>query len=228
MTEERTTETEETPDLHPEEAPSASAGARGATPGEDEPSAADGDTGDPVALEDLVDESMQSEASPEVAAELEVERELEDELNNLQAELDAVRDKHLRLAADFDNYRKRADTELTDSWVRAQADFLRKLLDALDDLQRVGDYDRNTTTVEALHEGVDLVERKIAKALADAGVEVIAPEGEVFDPTLMEAVMSVPVETAEEDDLVKHVFQKGYRLKGYLVRPARVSVQQYE
>jgi len=71
---------------------------------------------------------------------------------------------------------------------------------------------------------VDLVERKFVRMLADAGVEMIDPDGQKFDPERMEAMMRVPIEGDEEDDSVAQVFQKGYSLKGVLVRPARVSV----
>ena len=62
------------------------------------------------------------------------------------------------------------------------------------------------------------------RVLKDAGVEMIDPVGEAFDPELMEAMMRVPAEADEQADTVAQVFQKGYSLKGILVRPARVSV----
>ena len=80
------------------------------------------------------------------------------------------------------------------------------------------------TTVEALIEGVDLVERNILKALTEAGLEVLNPEGERFDPNTMEAMMRVPTEEEGQDDTVHQVFLKGYMFKDQLVRPARVSV----
>jgi molecular chaperone GrpE len=73
-------------------------------------------------------------------------------------------------------------------------------------------------------EGVDLVERKFIRVLEDSGAEVIDPAGQAFDPERMEAMMRLPAETDDQDDQVAQVFQKGYSLKGVLVRPARVSV----
>lgn len=139
-------------------------------------------------------------------------------------ELERVRDRHLRLAAEFDNYRKRMDNELTSAWSRAQADLVGRLLDGLDDLQRVGAWEATNTTVEALIEGVDLVERKLFQALQTAGLEGVDPTGERFDPNTMEAMMKVPAEDETEDNQVHQTFQKGYVFKGQLVRPARVSV----
>ncbi len=100
-----------------------------------------------------------------------------------------------------------------------------RLLDALDDLQRVAQLDLTNATVEAIMEGVDLVERKFMRVLEDSGVEVIDPAGDPFNPETMEAMMRVPAESEEEDDQVDQVLQKGYALKGQLVRPARVSVR---
>ncbi len=73
-------------------------------------------------------------------------------------------------------------------------------------------------------EGIDLVERKFVRQLEDAGVEVVDPTGEPFDPERHEAMMRVPAESPEDDDRVAQVFQKGYAMKGHLVRVARVSV----
>jgi len=142
----------------------------------------------------------------------------------LQAELERLRDQHLRLAADFENYRKRANTELTNVWVRARADLVRSLVEGLDDLQRVSRFTSEDTTVEALIEGVDLVERNLLKALTEAGLEVLEPVGERFDPNCMEAMMRVEVDEEGEDETVHQVLQKGYMFKDQLVRPARVSV----
>ena len=156
------------------------------------------------------------------------EDELDSDLDQLQSEFDDLNERHLRLAAEFSNFRRRAENERTESWARAQADLLRHMLEALDDLQRVGAWEAESTTVESLIEGVDLVERKFRQALDAAGVEVIDPVGKEFDPNLMEAMMKVPAESEEQDDTVQDVFQKGYSLKGHLIRPARVTVYKHE
>ena len=147
-----------------------------------------------------------------------------DELVTLQNDLDQLKDQHLRLAADFENYRKRVSGELASGWVRAQADLAHTLLEGLDDLQRVSQFTSDDTTLESLIEGVDLVERKLMKALTAAGLEVFDPTGEVFDPNTMEAMMRVPTEEPGQDETVHQVFQKGYMFKDQLLRPARVSV----
>lgn len=149
---------------------------------------------------------------------------LKEEVDVLQEDLLRLQDQHLRLAADFENYRKRVSSELTTGWVRAQAELAGALLDGLDDLQRVSRFTSEDATLDALIEGVDLVERKFMKALVEAGLEALDPVGEPFDPNLMEAVMRVPVEEDGHDETVHQVFQRGYRFKDQLIRPARVSV----
>src|SRR5690606_18616201 len=119
---------------------------------------------------------------------------MESDLDRLQAEFDQLNDRHLRLAAEFTNYRRRADGERTEAWARAQADLVRRFLDVLDDLQRVSGLDPadEAVSVESIVEGVDLVERKFLRALQDAGAELVDPaEGETFDPMAMEAMMRV-------------------------------------
>lgn len=157
-----------------------------------------------------------------------VEEALNDELEALRSEFNGLNDRHLRLAAEFNNYRRRVEQERIDSWGRAQADLVARFLDVLDDLQRVAELDLSNATVEAIMEGVDLVERKFVRQLEDAGVEILDPTGESFDPERMEAMMRVPAEDEEQDETVAQVFQKGYTLKGQLVRPARVSVYKHD
>lgn len=146
------------------------------------------------------------------------------ELVALREEFESLNDRHLRLAAEFNNFRRRSDQERLSAWSRAQADLVAKFLDVLDDLHRVAELDLSSATVEGIMEGIDLVERKFVKMLEDSNVEMIDPEGEQFDPEVMEAMMRVPAEDEEQDNTVAQVFQKGYALKGVLVRPARVSV----
>jgi len=140
-------------------------------------------------------------------------------------ELEALNDRYLRLAAEFTNYRRRSEQQRSGVWGRAQGELVEKLLDVLDDLQRVAALDLDNATVEAIMEGIDLVDRKFGRILTEAGVEVLDPAGERFDPQTMEAMMRVPAESEEDDDRVAMVFQKGYALKGQLLRPARVGVR---
>jgi molecular chaperone GrpE len=142
----------------------------------------------------------------------------------LEAEVAELKDKHLRLAAEFDNYRKRVARERAELSERAQAAFITRLLDVLDDLDRLVASDSASTNADSLRDALNLVDKKLRKELEAAGVERIDPAGEPFDPSQHEAVSTVPAPDARSDHTVSATFQPGYRFKGQLVRPARVQV----
>jgi molecular chaperone GrpE len=140
------------------------------------------------------------------------------------SEADAWKDRHLRLAAEYDNYRKRTAKERTETWQRAQAELVSRFADVLDDLSRFARIDPNETDAKTLHEGVELVERKIWKELEGAGVTRIDQTGVPFDPNLHEAVTTQPAPKPELDHTVGQIVQPGYRMRDTLLRPARVVV----
>lgn len=144
-----------------------------------------------------------------------------------ESDLSGERDKYLRLAAEYDNYRKRAAKERQDAGARAQADLVRQLVEALDDVARFAHVDPATTDAGTIVQGVDMVEKKLLKALGNAGLEVINPVGETFDPALHEAVATEPTSAREDDHVVSRVYQPGYLFKSQLLRPARVVVKQW-
>lgn len=139
-----------------------------------------------------------------------------------ETELAALRDRHLRLAAEFDNFRKRVVKERTETWEKAQGDLVLRLAEALDDLTRF---------VQAAPDGgggVDLVERKFWKELSALGVSRIDETGVPFDPTVHEAVTTAPAPDAGADHTVGAVLQAGYRIGKTLLRPARVTVLMWQ
>jgi molecular chaperone GrpE len=138
--------------------------------------------------------------------------------------LDELQDRHARLAAEFDNYRKRVNRERLELGDRAQGAFAIRLLDVLDDLDRILAGTGGTTPSPAVHEALVLVDRKFRKELETAGLERIDPVGERFDPSVHEAVAAMAPPTPEQDDHVAATFQAGYFFKGALIRPARVQV----
>ena len=142
-------------------------------------------------------------------------------------ELDEQRDRYLRLAAEYDNYRKRSSKERQEAGARAQGELVKTLIDSLDDLQRVTAQDPETVDAKTIHEGIEVVNKKLMKALANAGLELIDPVNETFDPAMHEAVSTQPALSKEDDHLVSQVFQQGYRFNGQLLRPARVVVKQW-
>ncbi len=138
-----------------------------------------------------------------------------------------LRDKYLRLAAEFDNYRKRTTRERAESGARAQGELLKHIVDSLDDLGRVTAVDPASTDARSVIEGVDLVAKKLLKSLGAAGLELIDPVNQTFDPSVHEAVATEPALAPEDDHVVSQVFQPGYRFGGQLLRPARVVVRQW-
>lgn len=173
-------------------------------------------------------ESTGEQETPETADAAPAEAAGSDALlEEMQREVSTLTDRHLRLAAEFDNYRKRTERERADLYARAQAELVKRLLDPLDDLERVAHHAEAAST-QALLEGVQLVEKKLLQALSAAGLEPVDATDTQFDPTSMEAVGVVPADSPDQDDQVADVFQKGYRFGGVLIRPARVRVRQYE
>ena len=145
----------------------------------------------------------------------------------LRRELEEMHDKYLRLAAEYENFRKRAAREREESRHRAQGDLVLGLLDALEDLARFAHLDPAVTDSKTVVDGAELVERKLLKSLAGHGLEVVNPIDHAFDPALHEAVQTEPALSPEDDHLVGRVFQPGYVLNGRLLRPARVVVKQW-
>ena len=129
-------------------------------------------------------------------------------------------DRLLRLAADFDNFKKRAARERTEYVALANERLVKDLLPILDDLERALDAvgEHNESSVE---EGVRLVHRSLAQLLERNGVKQISTEGK-FDPHVHEALLSQPSE-AEEGSVID-VVQKGYTIGDRVVRPARVVI----
>jgi molecular chaperone GrpE len=145
----------------------------------------------------------------------------------LAAELAAANEKHLRLYAEFDNFRRRAVRDRQDAEQRGMGAVMKGLLDSLDDLARVAHVDPAGTDAKTVLEGVALMEKKLLKSLAGHGLEAVDPVGQPFDPAVHEAITTAPAASEDEDDLVAQVFQVGYILNGTLLRPARVVVKQW-
>jgi molecular chaperone GrpE len=144
-----------------------------------------------------------------------------------QRKVDEQRDKHLRLAAEYDNFRKRAARERQEAGWRAQGEMVRGLIDALDDLTRFAHVDPTSVDAATVVQGVDMVERKMLKSLAGHGLEVVDPVDHPFDPKVHEAVGTEPALSPEDDHMVGKVYQRGYVFNGQLLRPARVVVKQW-
>ena len=144
----------------------------------------------------------------------------EAETNPWEEKYNAERDAHLRLAADFDNFRKRSQKEKEQSYTLGKADAVEKLLPVYDNLERAL---QQTTGDEAFKKGVEMTMTQLVGILNGLGVEIYGQKGDLFDPNLHNAVMHTEEEGVEENTITQ-VFQKGFKIGDKIVRFAMVQV----
>ena len=147
---------------------------------------------------------------------------LEAKVAELEAALAESRDKHLRLAADFDNYKKRSRQEHLETIQHASADLISRLLPGLDDLHKALDH-KPEGIDEAWARGLELSVRKLEEALGAHGLEAIDAVGKPFDPAVHEAIGHEESAELPEDTVVQEL-RRGYRIRDRVVRPALVKV----
>lgn len=179
---------------------------------------------DPEGLGDPTEETPPEHGGSLVEPAPEAITRLEDELGQARTALAQATDKYLRLAAEFENFKKRSVRERAGQRAGAQAELIEKLVDGLDDLSRFAHVDPAQTDAKTLHDGVDMVERKFWKALDALGVTRLDQTGVPFDPNLHEAVTMQPAIHPAQDHTVGTVLQPGYKMGDMLIRPARVVV----
>ena len=140
-------------------------------------------------------------------------------VEELEAELAAAKDTHLRLAAEYDNFRKRTQKEREGIYTDAYGEALAALFPVVDNLERAAQY----TDGENVAKGVLLTLKGVQDTFTKLGVTEINPVGEAFDPNLHNAVMHLDDEAYEENTIVQ-VFQKGFKLGDKVIRFAMVQV----
>lgn len=141
----------------------------------------------------------------------------------LLQERDALRDRLMRTAAEFDNYRKRVERERREMIERAAESVLADLLPIVDNLERALSAEAGPEGADAYRQGVELIHRQLLDLLAQRGVTPIEALGADFDPHLHEAVASEPADGHRDGEIVE-VFRTGYRLGDRLLRAAMVKV----
>ena len=150
-----------------------------------------------------------------------VTREQMEQMEKLAEQLAALNDQHLRLAAEYDNYRKRTAKEKETLYRDGKADTIAKFLDVYDNLERAVS---QTGDEENVHKkGMEMIFHQLEDILGRLGVTVVDPVGEVFDPTRHNAVMHIDDESLGEN-VVAQVFQKGFLLGDKVIRHAAVQV----
>jgi molecular chaperone GrpE len=169
----------------------------------------------------VTDQPLEPRLEDEEQVEDEVEEEVVVEEPAAEESAPAPDDSYLRLAADFDNYRKRVAREQVEWTSRANERLLNELLPVLDDLERALEAAAEHEEAK-LEEGVRLVHRSLLGLVERHGLSEIEAEG-AFDPHVHEALLAQPGEGAEQGAVLQ-VLQKGYRLGDKVLRPARVIV----
>ena len=167
-----------------------------------------------------------AQAEGETADTAEAEAEEKDPLAEAQEQLAALNDKYLRLAAEFDNFRKRTIKEKADLILTGGEKVLSALLPVLDDLERARDNMQKSPDVASLREGVEMIIGKLNKTLAAQGLKRMEPIGKLFDTDFHEAIAMVPVPEDEQKGHVIDCVQTGYLLGEKVVRHAKVVVGQ--
>jgi len=152
--------------------------------------------------------------------------DLKKEIEKLRSEKEAVEGRLLRLAAEFDNYRKIAAREVEERTRLANENLIVDLLPVLDDLERfvsAGEDGKNITDVKAFYDGILLIYQKLKKILERWGLEAIEAVGKEFDVELHEALMTVESEEHPANTIVQEL-QRGYKLNDKVIRHAKVAV----
>ena len=142
------------------------------------------------------------------------------EVNPWEEKYNAERDAHLRVAAEFDNFRKRTIKEKEASYGNGKADAVAKMLPVYDNLERALNQETSDT---AYKKGVEMTMNELVKIFTALGVEIFGNQGEEFDPNLHNAVMHIDDENLGEN-VIAQVFQKGFKIGDKVVRFAMVQV----
>ena len=163
---------------------------------------------------------IQEEVAEEAVAEASETVEETPEGNEWEEKYNAERDAHLRVAAEFDNFRKRTIKEKEASYGNGKADAVEKLLPVYDNLERALN---QPTEDEAYKKGVEMTMTQLVGIFSGLGVEIFGNVGEAFDPNFHNAVMHTEDESLGEN-VISQVFQKGFKLGEKIIRFAMVQV----
>jgi len=183
--------------------------------------------------ENLEGEAVQNEATEEQNKNVEnqeAEKSAEetsdncdDKVKKLEAELEEWKNSYTRKLAEFQNFTKRKENEVAEMRKYASEGIIVKLLDNIDNLERAVDASKESQNFDSLIEGVNMILNNLKNLLTEEGVEEIEAAGKEYDPYEHKAMITENKEELD-DNVVVQVFQKGYKMKGKVVRPAMVTV----
>lgn len=172
------------------------------------------------AAEDSEEEAPEEAAAADAAMQEEIEA-LKGQVDGLNKDLQEKKDRLLRLQADFDNFRRRSAKEREEISAVVTQNFCKDMLPLLDNFERA--MAAETKDVEAFQKGVEMIFTQFQEILKKNGLEHIEAVGQKFDPNFHQAVMRVE-DPEKEDDTVAQELQKGYMVKGRVIRPSMVQV----
>lgn len=185
---------------------------------------------DAVQSDESVLESPETASSDEAIETLQENSQQNEEVGEGQTqlldkvdEIEAVNDKYLRLAAEFENYKRRVQRDQRDTLRFANEKLLRDMLPTLDNLERAIQSGRNQDNVDGILKGIDLTYKHFIETLQKMGVTQVSSVGEIFDPAKHQAVGHVESSSVSENAIVEE-YQKGYFLHDRILRPAMVTV----
>ncbi len=168
-------------------------------------------------------EEIKENDAPEVSAE-ETEANVDNsDFDKLKEDFDKLNNQYLRLAADFDNYRKRQEAERENLLKFGTENALKKLIEVLDNFERGQKALENLDDCQKVKESFGLVHKQVVETLNKLGMEEIKAEGEEFDPNFHEAVMRTPTADYPENTIINEL-QKGYKMGDKVLRPTLVNV----
>ena len=138
------------------------------------------------------------------------------------AELADLKDKYLRLAAEFENYKRRTSKERTDLFKTANQELMVAMLPVLDDFDRARHHTQDTEDANAVREAVDIIHNKLQKTLTQKGLVPMDAQGNAFDPELHEAITQIPAPSEDLKGKIVDEVEKGYYLGDKVIRHAKV------
>lgn len=171
------------------------------------------------------DAELKHTEQPEISEEQNIEEEItsDTEDNKLQEEYDKLNQQYIRLAADFDNYRKRQEQERESLLKYGAENALKKMTEILDNFERGEKALENVEDCKQVKDSFNLVHKQVLETLQKLGLEEIEAEGKQFDPNFHEAVMQTPTSEHPEHTII-NVLQKGYKMGDKVLRPSLVNV----
>ena len=174
-------------------------------------------------VEETVENTETTETKEEVVEEKTAEELLQEKVDKLEKELKQSEDKYLRLYAEFENFKRRKNKEIETNNVYKSQKVITEILPSLDNLERALQVESDNEEIKSLLKGVEMVYEGLLNVLKSEGAELIETENAQFDPNYHHAVMQEE-DSEKESGAILDTFQKGYKLKDRVIRPAMVKV----